>query len=72
MVYGFAARIRDNVRKSLKLPALYGDWIKTFNYPEKKAEIRTADGRIFKVKFIKIAGNYNLYNGWLDMVGSPI
>ncbi|MFS7931940.1 putative DNA-binding pseudobarrel domain superfamily [Helianthus anomalus] len=70
MVYGFAARLRDNVRKSLRLPALYGDWIKKFDYPEKKADIRTVDGRIFKVKIIKIAGNYYLYNGWFDMVTS--
>ncbi|MFS8006444.1 putative transcription factor B3-Domain family [Helianthus anomalus] len=70
MVYGFAARVRNNNRKSLKLPALYHEWIKTFNYPDKNAVIRTVDGRIFKVKIIKIAGDYFLYNGWVDMVTS--
>ncbi|KAJ0922050.1 putative DNA-binding pseudobarrel domain superfamily [Helianthus annuus] len=70
MVYGFAARVHNKDRKSLKLPALYGDWIKTFNYPDKNAVIRTVDGLIFKVKIIKIAGDYFLYNGWLDMVTS--
>ncbi|MFS8006453.1 putative DNA-binding pseudobarrel domain superfamily [Helianthus anomalus] len=68
MVYGFAARVHNNDRKSLKLPALYHDWIKTFNYPDKNVVIRTVDGRIFKVKIIKIAGGYFLYNGWVDMV----
>ncbi|KAJ0662704.1 putative transcription factor B3-Domain family [Helianthus annuus] len=70
MVYGFAARVHNKDRKSLKLPALYGDWIKTFNYPDKNAVIRTVNGMIYKVKIIKIAGDYFLYNGWLDMVTS--
>ncbi|MFS7961076.1 putative DNA-binding pseudobarrel domain superfamily [Helianthus anomalus] len=58
MVYGF------------KLPADYGEWIKTFSYPEKNAVIWTLDGRIFKVKVMNIAGDYFLYNGWLDLVTS--
>ncbi|KAJ0785405.1 putative DNA-binding pseudobarrel domain superfamily [Helianthus annuus] len=70
MVYGFVARVRNNDRKCLKLPALYREWITTFNYPDKNAVIRTVDGRIFKVKIIKIAGDYFLYNGWVDMVTS--
>ncbi|MFS7955531.1 hypothetical protein Hanom_Chr07g00643771 [Helianthus anomalus] len=36
MVYGFAALIRDNVRKSLRLPALYGDWIKNLTTQKRK------------------------------------
>ncbi|KAJ0524703.1 putative DNA-binding pseudobarrel domain superfamily [Helianthus annuus] len=70
MVYGFATRVWKNVKKSLKLPAGYGDWIKTFAYPEKDAVIRTLDGRIFKVKVMNLAGDYYLYNGWLDVVTS--
>ncbi|MFS7924073.1 putative transcription factor B3-Domain family [Helianthus anomalus] len=70
MVYGFAARVWKNNKKSLKLPADYGDWIKKFDYPEKNAVIRTLDGRVFEVKIFKLAGNYFLYNGWLDVVMS--
>ncbi|KAJ0566268.1 putative transcription factor B3-Domain family [Helianthus annuus] len=70
MVYGFAARVWKNDKKSLKLPAGYGDWIKTFAYPEKNAVIRTLDGRVFEVKVMNLAGDYFLYNGWLDVVTS--
>ncbi|KAJ0911297.1 putative transcription factor B3-Domain family [Helianthus annuus] len=70
MVYGFAALVWKNDKKSLKLPAGYGDWIKTFAYPEKNAVIRTLDGRVFEVKVMNIAGDYFLYNGWLDVVTS--
>ncbi|MFS7939947.1 hypothetical protein Hanom_Chr05g00457871 [Helianthus anomalus] len=47
MVYGFVARVWKSDKKSLKLPAGYGDWIKTFGYPKKNAVIRTLDGRTF-------------------------
>ncbi|KAJ0532556.1 putative DNA-binding pseudobarrel domain superfamily [Helianthus annuus] len=70
MVYGFATRVWKNVKKSLKPHAGYGDWIKTFAYPEKDAVIRTLDGMIFKVKVMNLAGDYYLYNGWLDVVTS--
>ncbi|KAJ0715539.1 putative transcription factor B3-Domain family [Helianthus annuus] len=70
MVYGFAACVWKNNKKSLKLPADYGDWIKTFSYPEKNAVIQTLDRRIFEVKVMNLAGDYFLYNGWLDVVKS--
>ncbi|KAM0066917.1 putative transcription factor B3-Domain family [Helianthus debilis subsp. tardiflorus] len=70
MVYGFAARVWKNDKKSLKLPADYGEWIKKFAYPEKKAAIRTLNGKIFEVKVFNLAGDYFLYNGWLDVVTS--
>ncbi|MFS8028191.1 putative DNA-binding pseudobarrel domain superfamily [Helianthus anomalus] len=70
MVYGFVARVWKNDKKSLKLPTDYGEWIKTFSYPEKNAMIWTLDGRICKVKVMNIAGDYFLYNGWLDLVTS--
>ncbi|KAJ0733679.1 putative transcription factor B3-Domain family [Helianthus annuus] len=57
-------------KKSLKLPAGYGDWIKTFGYPEKNAVIRTLDGRTFEVKVFNLAGDYVFYNGWFDDVTS--
>ncbi|MFS7937928.1 hypothetical protein Hanom_Chr05g00433521 [Helianthus anomalus] len=61
MVYGFAARVWKNDKKSL---------IKKFDYPEKNAVIQTLDGRVFEVKNFKLAGDYFLYNGWLDVVTS--
>ncbi|MFS7976303.1 putative transcription factor B3-Domain family [Helianthus anomalus] len=70
MVYGFAARVWKNGKKSLKLLADYGDRIKKFDYPEKNAVIRTLDGRVFEVEIFKLAGDYFLYNGWLDVVTS--
>ncbi|KAJ0694582.1 putative transcription factor B3-Domain family [Helianthus annuus] len=70
MVYGFAARVWKNDKKLLKLLAGYGDWIKTFAYPEKNAVIRTLDGRVFEVKVMNLAGDYFLYNGWMDVVTS--
>ncbi|KAJ0841464.1 putative transcription factor B3-Domain family [Helianthus annuus] len=70
MVYGFATRVWKNHKKSLKLLADYGDWIKKFDYPVKNAVIRTLDGRVFEVKIFKLAGDYFLYNGWLDVVTS--
>ncbi|KAM0025584.1 putative transcription factor B3-Domain family [Helianthus debilis subsp. tardiflorus] len=70
MVYGFVSRVWKNDKKSLKLQAGYGDWIKMFAYPEKNAVIRTLDGRVFEVKVMNLAGDYFLYNGWLDVVTS--
>ncbi|KAF5776995.1 putative DNA-binding pseudobarrel domain superfamily [Helianthus annuus] len=70
MVYGFVARIWKNDKKSLKLPAGYRDWIKTFAYPEKNAVIRTLDGWVFEVKVMNLAGDYFFHNGWLDVVTS--
>ncbi|KAJ0475844.1 putative transcription factor B3-Domain family [Helianthus annuus] len=70
MVYGFAGHVWNNDKKSLKLLAKYGEWIKTFSYPAKNTVIRTLDGRIFKVKVINIAGDYFLFNGWLDLLTS--
>ncbi|KAJ0808811.1 putative transcription factor B3-Domain family [Helianthus annuus] len=70
MVYGFAARVWKCDRKSLKLPADYGDWITKFGYPEKNAFIRTLDGKTFEVKVFKLAGDYFFYNGWFDVVSS--
>ncbi|KAM0004860.1 putative DNA-binding pseudobarrel domain superfamily [Helianthus debilis subsp. tardiflorus] len=70
MVYGFAARVWKNDKKSLKLPADYGEWIKKFAYPEKNAVIRTLNGKIFEVKVFNFADDYFLYNGWLDVVMS--
>ncbi|MFS7970041.1 putative transcription factor B3-Domain family [Helianthus anomalus] len=70
MVYGFAARVWKNDKKSLKLPGDYGEWIKKFAYPEKKAAIRTLNGKIFEVKVFNLVGDYFLYNGWLDVVTS--
>ncbi|MFS7969039.1 putative DNA-binding pseudobarrel domain superfamily [Helianthus anomalus] len=70
MVYEFAARVWKNDKKSLKLPADYGEWIKKFAYPEKNAVIRTLNGKIFEVKVFNLAGDYFLYNGWLDVVTS--
>ncbi|KAF5810724.1 putative DNA-binding pseudobarrel domain superfamily [Helianthus annuus] len=70
MVYRFAARVWKNDKKSLKLPAGYGDCVKTFAYPKKDAVICTLDGRIFQVKVMNLAGDYFLYNGWLDVVTS--
>ncbi|MFS8003296.1 putative transcription factor B3-Domain family [Helianthus anomalus] len=70
MVYGFTARVWKNDKKSLKLPADYGDWIKNFAYPDKNAVIQTLDGRTFEVKVMNLAGDYFLYNGWLDVVTS--
>ncbi|KAM0010769.1 putative DNA-binding pseudobarrel domain superfamily [Helianthus debilis subsp. tardiflorus] len=67
---GFVARVWKNDKKSRKLPVDYGEWIKTFAYPEKNVVIRTPDGRIFQVKVMKLAGDYFLYNGWLDVVTS--
>ncbi|KAJ0548497.1 putative transcription factor B3-Domain family [Helianthus annuus] len=70
MVYGFAAHVWKNDKKSLKLPTDYGDWIKKFAYPDKNAVTRTLDGRTFEVKAMNLAGDYFLYNGWLDVVTS--
>ncbi|KAM0039541.1 putative DNA-binding pseudobarrel domain superfamily [Helianthus debilis subsp. tardiflorus] len=70
MVYGFVASVWKNDKKSLKLPAGYGDWIKTFAYLEKNAVTWALDGRIFEVKIMNLAGDYFLYNGWLDVVTS--
>ncbi|MFS7914894.1 hypothetical protein Hanom_Chr02g00158911 [Helianthus anomalus] len=70
MVYGFASRVWKNDKKSLKLSAGYGDWIKTFAYPYKNAVISALDGRTFEVKVMNLAGDYFLYNGWLDVVTS--
>ncbi|XP_035837216.1 uncharacterized protein LOC118485079 [Helianthus annuus] len=47
IVYGFARQVWHNEKKSMKLPGEYGQWIKTFNYPEKNVVIQTLDGRIF-------------------------
>ncbi|MFS8009102.1 putative transcription factor B3-Domain family [Helianthus anomalus] len=52
MVYGFAGQVWNNEKKSMKLPGKYGEWIKTINYSEKNAVIRTLDGRIFKVNVV--------------------
>ncbi|KAM0061541.1 putative transcription factor B3-Domain family [Helianthus debilis subsp. tardiflorus] len=70
MMYGFAARVWKSDRKSLKLPAGYGEWIKKFGYLEKNAIIRTLDGRTFPVKVFKLAGYYFFYNVWFDVVTS--
>ncbi|MFS7961196.1 putative DNA-binding pseudobarrel domain superfamily [Helianthus anomalus] len=67
MVYGFAACVWKNDKKLLKLPADYGDWIKKFDY---NVVIWTLNGRVFEVKNFKLAGDYFLYNGWLDVVTS--
>ncbi|KAF5759739.1 hypothetical protein HanRHA438_Chr16g0756671 [Helianthus annuus] len=45
MVYGFSRYVWDKNQKSMKLPADYEVWIKTFKYPEKYAVIRTLDAR---------------------------
>ncbi|KAF5783318.1 hypothetical protein HanXRQr2_Chr11g0506501 [Helianthus annuus] len=65
MVYGFATRVWKSVKKSLKLSAGYGDWIKKFGYPEKNAIIRTLDGRTFQYE--EALSSFRLFHFYQDI-----